>query len=61
MIKWMIRSKTPILDSQESVRTALNEAYEELKENKQFFINLVASMERRIEAVLRVQGGHTKY
>jgi len=43
----------------ESYFVALKEAWEEL--DKKYFRNLVESMPKRLQAVIKAKGGHTKY
>ena len=60
MIKIHVRNQRPKINSNEELCSALMLAYESLTNNRQFFINLIESMPRRIEAVIGAEG-QTKY
>ena len=60
-LKSNVRSMYPVIQNTDNLWEALNEAYNHLKLDRQFFINLIESMPRRIKQVLDKEGGHTKY
>jgi len=61
MLKYMVRNERPLINNKEDLWIALTKAYEKLSQNREFFISLIESMPRRLNAVVAAQGGHTKY
>jgi hypothetical protein len=63
MLKHLVRSVRPVIDSRDDLINALNTAHAKMSDIswRQYFINLVDSMPRRIEAVREAVGGHTRY
>jgi hypothetical protein len=63
MIKGLVRSERPVINSQEELWAALERAHQIMCDVswRQYFINLLNSMPRRLEEVLEAAGGHTSY
>jgi hypothetical protein len=63
MIKNLVRSERPVITSKEDLLVSLESAHQKMCDSswRQFFINLVGSMPRRLEAVRQASGGHTRY
>jgi hypothetical protein len=63
MIKGLVRSERPVINSQEELWAALERAHQIMCDVSwhQYFINLLNSMPRRLEEVLEAAGGHTSY
>ncbi len=65
MIKGMVRSQRPLINSQEEeeLLTALRGAHQQMCDVswRQYFINLIDSMPRRLQAVRDASGGYTRY
>ena len=63
MIKNLVRTERLVIDSQDQLWAAVLRAHETMSgvEWRQYFIDLVNSMPRRLEEVVNAQGGHTRY
>jgi hypothetical protein len=61
MIKGYVRSTRPIINSEEELWNALELAYQRLSNDRGYFIELVESMPRRLQAVIDAEGRHTRY
>ena len=61
MIKGLVRSERPIINSKEDLLEALQRAYQTMSGTdwRQYFINLCNSMPNRLQEVLEAAGGHT--
>jgi hypothetical protein len=58
MIKGMVRSQRPLINSQEELLTALRGAHQQISDVswRQYFINLIDSVPRRLQAVRDASG-----
>ncbi len=58
-----MRNERPVINSEEELWLALERAHQKMCDVswRQFFINLLDSMPRRLDEVLEAAGGHTSY
>jgi transposase len=63
ILKHLVRNECTIFSSKSDLLGALNRAHEKLSTRtyRGYFIDLLESMPRRLEAVRLSQGGHTRY
>jgi hypothetical protein len=61
MLKRLVRCQHPTITEVDQLWSALLTAHEMLAKNRQFFINLIASMPERMREVLRRDGNVTRY
>ncbi len=63
MIKGLVKSQNPLITSNEQLLEALNHVYEQMRDVswRQYFINLIDSMPRRLQTVIDSNGSYTRY
>ena len=61
MLKTLVRTLRPSIMSQDVLSEALQLAYDIMADDRQFFINLVKSMPKRLSEVAAKGGGHSTY
>jgi hypothetical protein len=63
MIKSLVRSERPVINSQEELLTALQTTHQKMCDIswRQYFIKLIESMPRRLQAVREASGSYTRY